>query len=46
MEEDIIKLKAESLTLTTERKKKFDCSNLFSILGVIGMVVLLKAMFA
>jgi len=46
MNEELISLKAESLTLVSlEKKKKFDCADIFSVLGVVGMALLVSAFF-
>ena len=46
MTEELIIMRAESIAQTSlEKKKPFDCANIFSVLGILGMVILVTAMF-
>ena len=46
MNEELITMRAESVAqLSLERKKPFDCANIFSVLGLIGMALLISAFF-
>jgi len=46
MNEELITMRAESVAqFSLEKKKQFDCSNIFSVLGVIGMALLVSALF-
>lgn len=45
MEQNLTQLKAASMAqYDNENKKIFDCGNLFSVLGIIGMIILIKTM--
>lgn len=46
MNEELITMRAESVAqFSLEKKKKFDCADIFSVLGVIGMALLVSALF-